>query len=576
MSSCPNSIRVPDSLACVLLAAWTLLINGIGLGTLEFFRHTEADRTLIAWEMLERGSYIVPQLLSSDILTKPPLYYWLSAWTMHLVGSSEEWAARIVSCAASVLFVLLHYLFCRAAGLSKSWSICAAAMLSTSLSFFILSQLAEIDMLFGLLTASALSAGFMAVERASLRWTILAYCFAAAAFLTKGPPVVFFYAASQVLFVLWQWRVSARIESRSLREWFFYQCYGVGAFTALICLWLFPLAAQVGWSTLGELLDIEVVQRVTQESRKARGSFYYLGTVFVAAVPWSIVWIAALLGFLYDRKRARTFLSSLSPEKKAFFLYHAIVLLSGTVMLSLASGKSTRYFFPLIASLMYVVLFFVMSLRDSPAERMLFICAKVVLPVVVLGLLVTPFVLTLDGVSQESVLLSVGGVLLAVAALYFASRKEHRLGALVSLCLLMLTLRVGQMTVFSPHRNATRSVRPIVESITAALPPGNEIYTLEMFERWINYYLKHQGVRSKRLTPARAQSLSKSRAEIFMLLSTDEEGWRIEQIRSHDSEMDLIGTYKAGKEEVALLRVSTAVLPRLHPRRLFPTNATVQ
>ena len=51
------------------LSLYALCLNLYGVWALEFFRHTEADRSLIGWEMLQSGEFLVPHLLGSVILT---------------------------------------------------------------------------------------------------------------------------------------------------------------------------------------------------------------------------------------------------------------------------------------------------------------------------------------------------------------------------------------------------------------------------------------------------------------------------------------------------------------------------
>ena len=62
----------------------------------------------IAREMLTRGDWLVPRVDGIPYLEKPPLYFWLTAGTMAVVGSSE-WVVRLWSALSALGSVLLTW-----------------------------------------------------------------------------------------------------------------------------------------------------------------------------------------------------------------------------------------------------------------------------------------------------------------------------------------------------------------------------------------------------------------------------------------------------------------------------------
>ena len=66
----------------------------------------------VAWEMLHSGDWLVPRLDGLPFFHKPPLFYWITAAAMKLLGVGE-WPARLPSLlggtlAASALLLYLR------------------------------------------------------------------------------------------------------------------------------------------------------------------------------------------------------------------------------------------------------------------------------------------------------------------------------------------------------------------------------------------------------------------------------------------------------------------------------------
>jgi hypothetical protein len=138
-----------DFLTIFALLLWTLVLNLPGLGSLEFFRHTEADRTLIAWEMLDRRDFLIPHILGSEILTKPPIFYWMVAAAIHLSANQPSGWRACRQQSPERCLVITQFVFLRKAGASYILSTLTALSLSTGILFLNLASSAEIDMVYG-------------------------------------------------------------------------------------------------------------------------------------------------------------------------------------------------------------------------------------------------------------------------------------------------------------------------------------------------------------------------------------------------------------------------------------------
>lgn len=143
----------------------------------------------VAWHMLASGDYLTPRLDGMPFFHKPPLFYWLTAASLHVFGDNA-WAGRLCSVLAAVVLVTVFYVFLRryarwrAAGL-------AVVILAVQPFLFGAAHYANLDMLVATLMCLTIMAGADAVfrrdqileDRMSLTGMYVA---AAAGFLAKG------------------------------------------------------------------------------------------------------------------------------------------------------------------------------------------------------------------------------------------------------------------------------------------------------------------------------------------------------------------------------------------------------
>jgi 4-amino-4-deoxy-L-arabinose transferase-like glycosyltransferase len=172
-------------LLAVLAMAWL----GATAGLRSLALPDEGRYVGVAWEMLRSGDWLTPTLDGLPFFHKPPLFYWITATSLHLLGPNE-WAARVAPLLGGLTAVSSLLLFTRRwAGIRTArWSL--MALLAQPL-IFGASQYANCDMLVaGLITAAVLAAadGVLRMEAGLPHATPVrvAWCCAALGILAKG------------------------------------------------------------------------------------------------------------------------------------------------------------------------------------------------------------------------------------------------------------------------------------------------------------------------------------------------------------------------------------------------------
>ena len=175
-------LRDLGMLTVVFGSAFFMFLGRTGLIEPDEGRYAEIPR-----EMLEKGDFITPTLNYVAYFEKPPLHYWLTAFSFKLFGLNE-FAARFTGALAGLLTVLLVYhagrkLFSRREGLASAF------ILGTSIGFLAQSRINLTDMTLTFWLSAALCCFIIAAEdneEHKGRYYCLFYAFSALAVLTKG------------------------------------------------------------------------------------------------------------------------------------------------------------------------------------------------------------------------------------------------------------------------------------------------------------------------------------------------------------------------------------------------------
>jgi 4-amino-4-deoxy-L-arabinose transferase-like glycosyltransferase len=325
-----------------MLIALSALLAFAFQGSRGLYETTEGRYAESAREMLETGTWLVPQLDYKPHWTKPPLAYWAIAGGMRLFGVNE-WGARFENALVFVLMVLAMRALARlmwdertgfAAGLLYAlspFSLLAASSVHTDL---LLS-------LWELLAVLCYWKAFRALgTEAEKRWAVATWAFLGVAFLTKGPPSLVMLAS---LITFHAYLVKTGRKAPAL-----FSPAGIIAMLVIALSWFIVVVARTP-GLFGYFLREEVFARVMTSKHGRNPEWYKPFVIFVpvlllgagptmAAWPIEFIRNRTLLGW----RNIRTFLRE--DERLAFVFLWLFVPL---VIFSLAKSRLPFYVLPL-------------------------------------------------------------------------------------------------------------------------------------------------------------------------------------------------------------------------------------
>ncbi len=174
-----------DILALTLAFGFSLAVF---LGNFPLMDPDEGRYAEIPREMLATRDFVTPHLCGVKFFFKPPIFYWMNAASMALLGESE-FAARLPAALCGLLTVLLVYWTGRRV-LGRRVGMLSALILGTAAGYFVCARLCIIDMPLTLFMTAALSLWIVAAGEKGPRRALLLHFFWASmalATLAKGP-----------------------------------------------------------------------------------------------------------------------------------------------------------------------------------------------------------------------------------------------------------------------------------------------------------------------------------------------------------------------------------------------------
>jgi 4-amino-4-deoxy-L-arabinose transferase-like glycosyltransferase len=300
----------------------------------------ESNYALTAKEMVATSDWLSPHIYGKVWYDKPVLIYWLLALAMKTLGYSEL-VVRLAPALAGAGGVALIYWFVAKLRSDRAGLI-AAALLATSLQYFIISKLIITDSVLFTLNAAALVFFYLgyANKNATKHWYLLIYPCLGLAVLTKGPVGVILPGLIILTFLAWQknWP-----ELRQMR-------IGVGLllFSGVALPWYLLMYLQHGQAFLQTFFGIHNYLRATVSEHPRDNVVYYYPLLFVVStLPWTGLCFGGIgAGWRQSRKR---------HDLSLFLLIWAGVF---AVFYSLMATKYPTYIFPLLFPVMVLTAFY--------------------------------------------------------------------------------------------------------------------------------------------------------------------------------------------------------------------------
>ncbi|MBK9732224.1 MAG: glycosyltransferase family 39 protein [Chitinophagaceae bacterium] len=312
----------------IFLAATIVYVIGLFINVMEV---DAAQYASISREMLENGSFLQVLHRGQNYLDKPPLLFWLSAFSFKLFGVSNV-AFKL----PTFLFTLFGVYSTYRIGIllyNKTTGIVAAIILYTCQAFFLFNNDVRTD---ALLTANVAFACWQLLEFSnSKKWSNLLLGFAgvALAMMAKGPIGAVVPAAA--LFS----HFAYRCELKKLLWWQWY----AGILFALLLMLPMLYGLQQQYGNAGPLFFFwtQSFGRITGENvwHNDTGPFFFVHNFGWSFLPWTLLAVFALLFLIFQFIKNR-FSTTAIPE--AFSLGGFVLPF---IALSLSHYKLPHYIF---------------------------------------------------------------------------------------------------------------------------------------------------------------------------------------------------------------------------------------
>ena len=312
----------------LLWAGWLALLALAAFASRSYTPIDETRYLSVAWEMWQRGDFLVPFKNGEPYSHKPPLLFWLIHAGWWATGVNEWWPRLISPLFALICLVLSR----RAAILLWPDRPQAARLVPWILLGSLLWSLYSQTIMFDLLMAFWVLLGILALVHASRHTPHACKLFALAialGVLSKGP-VILLHLLPPALLAPW-WLSGNRVE---WKRWYRRLALAVLGGALLALLWAVPAGYQGGEAYRNAIFWGQTANRMVESFAHQRPFWWYLPLLPALLYPW-LLW-PALWRHAGGLKRdmdsgLRLTLAWMLPALLAF---------------SLVSGKQVHYLLP--------------------------------------------------------------------------------------------------------------------------------------------------------------------------------------------------------------------------------------
>ena len=311
---------------CLFLFFFRLAETGI------MYPSFEPRRMLLAKDMVRNGHWLVPYLLGTPYVAKPPVLPWLISAGYLLVGTPSLWVTRAPVALAGLLNVLVTFFFAKRL-FNKRVGFLAAVILATSLFYIRRTRMAEEDIILALFINLSLFTFFLAYYyQAGKRYYLMFYLFVSLACLTKGVSGLIFPFLAIIPYLL------LRKDLRAIGKM---ELLAVAViFASLTLSWYIYAYHQIGLSGAHKIFMKDIWYKFLPQE-PSRPFYQYIAQLFGHFFPWS-VFLPAMAVYVGTKK------GKVERERSLFLLCW---VLTNLLFFSLLGAKRNEYILPLYPAL---------------------------------------------------------------------------------------------------------------------------------------------------------------------------------------------------------------------------------
>ena len=455
----------------VLLVGFCLVFFFLNLNQWDLWNPDEPRYAQVAREMVKGGDWILMHNNGAMYTDKPPLFFWMIAFSSFFSGGFNSFAARFPSALFGTLTILLTFFLGRRLYSSRT-GLLAGLILATSVEFIYLATRANIDATLTFFTTASIFC-FLEwnrlrkggeTERGSFhgRWIYGFYVGMAFATVTKGPVGFVLPLLVTLVYLL------TERDWRGLKEMKLLP--GLILMVALILCWYLPAGLKGGRDYFDATLFKQSIDRYSTGWSHVKPFYYYFLNFPVEFLPWTLFLPGAIVYGLSKEM--------LGKRREFFFLltWFAFIFL----FFSISKGKRGLYLLPLYpaTSLMVGKLFedYISSQMENFRREWILFPLYGFMGLMVIG---GPVLLWLVSRQFPSFLVySVPGAFLITGggiALFFLNRSNKQGAVLFLIVGIIASGFFYTQRVIFPVVNPLKSARFICQEVTSRIQPGDKL-----------------------------------------------------------------------------------------------------
>ena len=470
-----------------ILIGFCITLYFLNLGRWDLWSPDEPRYAQVAREMVNGGDWILMHYNGNTYADKPPLFFWLMAFSSYLSKGFSSFSVRFPAALFGTLTVLLTFFLGKMLYSSRTGFL-SGLILATSLEFSYLSTRANIDTTLTFFTTASLFCFFQWYrddpphpsplpdgEREGVRGNrptqkrnirdLSIYGFyvgMALATLVKGPVGFILPLSVSLIYLVIQKDWDGMKRMRLLT--------GMALFLVIVLSWYLPAVVKGGEDYLHATLFRQTVARYSIGWSKARPIYYYLYNFPADFLPW-ILFVPAAVAYGFSREKVGK-----RGEFLFLFMWFALIF----IFFSFSKGKRGIYLLPLYPAVSIMVGKLWDDFISTPMER--FRNEWVSFPLYAfMGLALVsgaaiPWVISMKFPSYLPYSLPISFLLVGGSLAMFVLYRFKHYAAILFLIIGMLAGGYFYTSrVIFPLVNQVKSARFTSQEITARIQPGEKL-----------------------------------------------------------------------------------------------------